>query len=641
MNLDKFYSLRKDFIIIGLTGRSGSGCSQIADKLTDENLISNLKYTPNVPLLKPESIKFDICYKYLKTPGNYNPFKKIVYKNVLLLHLLYEAHQSKDPIEYIVDVICQYGDGYDEYINRFGKKDDKSNITELREFLQGNISIHDSSLFENNSTNTKYDLIKFLKGQKDHSFIQYYFNDFQVFAESFFYLLNKFSITKRTRFLHDISINLRKEGRCLQFTDKPENNLNNIYLIAETINRLIKLTREKDGGKARIVIDSLKNSLELMYFKEKYSGFYMVAVNKEDEERKKYLKSILNSDFEEVIKLDDAEYEGGQVNKGTFTVPDIENCIQKSEYHIFHSKSGSLESNREMSVDYQLVKFLSLISQPGIITPTALERTMQVAYNAKYNSGCISRQVGAVITDENFTVKSIGWNDVAQNQMPCKLRNAVDLSKGSNSELFSNYEREGGNFKTEKGRKTFKELFSDDVEKVDLEKLKGRNCSFCFKSFQNTYEYEKNQVHTRSLHAEENAMMQISKYGGNGLKNGFLFTTASPCELCSKKAFQLGIKEIFYIDPYPGIARKHTLKNGINGEGEPNMTMFQGAVGRLYHKLYEPFMSEKDELKILSGFKPIERVQRKEKKEIKEEMNTWNIGKEEKEKISEILEGMK
>src|SRR5690606_35634248 len=102
------------------------------------------------------------------------------------------------------------------------------------------------------------------------------------------------------------------------------------------------------------------------------------------------------------------------------------------------------------------------------------------------------------------------------------------------------------------------------------------------------------------LHAEENAMLQISKYGGQGLKNGNLFTTASPCELCSKKAFQLGIKKIFYIDPYPGIATKHILKNSKNIEDRPALIMFQGAVGRTFHKLFEPFMSYKDELSILT-----------------------------------------
>lgn len=32
--------------------------------------------------------------------------------------------------------------------------------------------------------------------------------------------------------------------------------------------------------------------------------------------------------------------------------------------------------------------------------------------------------------------------------------------------------------------------------------------------------------------------------------------------------------------------------------------MFQGAVGRAFHKLYEPFMAYKDELNILTGINP-------------------------------------
>jgi dCMP deaminase len=33
------------------------------------------------------------------------------------------------------------------------------------------------------------------------------------------------------------------------------------------------------------------------------------------------------------------------------------------------------------------------------------------------------------------------------------------------------------------------------------------------------------------------------------------------------------------------------------------MILFSGAVGRAYHKLYEPFMSQKDELALLTNFK--------------------------------------
>lgn len=35
---------------------------------------------------------------------------------------------------------------------------------------------------------------------------------------------------------------------------------------------------------------------------------------------------------------------------------------------------------------------------------------------------------------------------------------------------------------------------------------------------------------------------------------------------------------------------------------DPEMVLFSGAVGRAYHKLYEPFLSQKDELALLTNF---------------------------------------
>lgn len=107
---------------------------------------------------------------------------------------------------------------------------------------------------------------------------------------------------------------------------------------------------------------------------------------------------------------------------------------------------------------------------------------------------------------------------------------------------------------------------------------------------------EKNQVHTRSLHAEENAILQLAKRGSIGIQGGVLFTTASPCELCSKKAFQLGIHDIVYVDPYPGISVTHTLASGAD-TSRPKVRLFNGAVGNAYHRLYESLLSIKDEYK--------------------------------------------
>jgi len=190
---------------------------------------------------------------------------------------------------------------------------------------------------------------------------------------------------------------------------------------------------------------------------------------------------------------------------------------------------------------------------PGLITPTHIERCMQMAYNAKLNSGCLSRQVGAVITDRNFSIKAIGWNDVPQGQVPCNLRDVNNLCVNKDCESFSNFEITDVRFT---------ETISALKNLINYDELSGLMFPYCFKDVYNGMTGEKNQVYTRSLHAEENAFLQIVKYGGEGILGGVLFTTASPCELCSKKAYQLGISEIYYIDPYPGISQKHILNFG-------------------------------------------------------------------------------
>ena len=108
-------------------------------------------------------------------------------------------------------------------------------------------------------------------------------------------------------------------------------------------------------------------------------------------------------------------------------------------------------------------------------------------------------------------------------------------------------------------------------------------------------------------------MLQLTKYGGQGIEGGILFTTASPCELCSKKAYQLGIKKVFYIDPYPGIAEKQILNSG---DRKIDLSLFTGAIGKAYHRFYEPFMAYKDEIYIRTGMVVENKVKKLENENI-------------------------
>ena len=335
------------------------------------------------------------------------------------------------------------------------------------------------------------------------------------------------------------------------------------------------------------MIDAIRNPYEARFFKERYSAFYLVSINAPNENRIKYLQKVHKFTIDEIDELERRESGKTEIDDTDFISQNVERCIEISDIHIFNPRN---EPHNNNVLKAQISWYLALMLHPGLVSPTAMERVMQIAYTAKMNSGCISRQVGAVVTDNNNSIKAVGWNDVAKGQIPCNLRSLNGLRNNFDVEIYSEYERSNTDFR-EAANGELKQLIGQPA-------AKGKNLSYCFKDIKNSLDSKGNQVHTRSLHAEENAFLQLAKYGSTGIEGGKLFTTASPCELCSKKAYQLGIKDIVFIDPYPGIAVDHILNIGTN---KPNLIQFRGAVGRGYHQLYEPTISYKDELNYLKN----------------------------------------
>ena len=623
MDLKELYSLRNNFTVIGLTGRTGSGCSKISEILSQSyhNLEKGLRKDDdfNNVIFKR---KYSICKNFIQSGENWVEYTVIRYVDVLLFCIL-----------------NKYGGNYSKIskllLENF-KESGSENNTDIVKNVMNDIKKIDSEYSDLINTIKSFSEFNKIREEDNLKELESIFFGQKYFdlKTKLFYALNKGGYF-RTRFLlHRVSCNIRSTGDPLQ---KNPVDIKNIYTIANLINRLIKAKRIVNGQKpTKIVIDSIRNSLELMFFKERYSAFYMVATKDVIGNTRKRIYDRLSDlilDINEkerivskVLELDATEYSTKNFAKGIFSSPDLENCIQKSDYHIFNLKKEHLDEikknndkiikennfydndvNSFYTREEQLLKLLSLIQLPGIITPSPNERAMQIANTAKLNSGCVSRKVGAVITDKNYYIKAVGWNDVAKGQTPCNLRSFKDFFTtdfDGNKQHYSKFERgESLNSATFKYKNdtpnNFKDAISDYFETSYLTQgnnLNGRNCPFCFKTIHNHYEGEVNQVHTRSLHAEENAMLQISKKGGVGLEDGYLYTTASPCELCSKKAYQIGIKKIYFIDPYPGISINQILESGINN---PKLIPFSGAIGNAYHKLYDSFMSQKDELSMI------------------------------------------
>ena len=103
-----------------------------------------------------------------------------------------------------------------------------------------------------------------------------------------------------------------------------------------------------------------------------------------------------------------------------------------------------------------------------------------------------------------------------------------------------------------------------------------------------------NPSHSRAIHAEAKAFLDCDKTKAKG---GYLFKTSSSCENCTMIANDYGIKKIYYIERYPGIAMNHV--NAIGDEKDrAEFVPFSGAIGEAYTKLYKPVIPLKDELEL-------------------------------------------
>lgn len=390
-----------------------------------------------------------------------------------------------------------------------------------------------------------------------------------------------------------------------------------------------------------VVINNFKNIFEAYYFKRRYSAFYLLAVSCDEKAREAKFENISDfkmADLKENLSSGKKlfqkanKYIGDHIEQGKlsqqyieenkkimcedmginlteltfiknifdeknelrkvayeakiapFILQDVMTCIENADIFVTRNHNET-----DYHCDYPLIRSLgriiTLILHPGLLTPTKLERCMQIAMTAKLNSGCLSRQVGAVVTDGEYNILSLGWNDAPCGVESCIRRNFFDLLRKHDPEAYSSYELDAPEFR-------------DYLEKINVElvnsksNLKGLPMAFCFKDIYQDIIKQRDQIYTRALHGEERA---LSMCGNERAKGGYLFTTSSPCELCAKKAKEANISKIYYIEQYPGISHTHVIDVGDQSM-RARYEFFVGAVGSAYVKLYTPIIPYKDEL---------------------------------------------
>ncbi len=605
--VNEMYRGKKDLIILGLTGRTGSGCSTIAKILESKEFKDlDLKKPKDYDFENVEDRKYKILYEFMQEDCNWQSFQTIELSSVILYFAL---NGGADNIIKWIEDLCE------EKKIQIPEKNSviKELNNNLNDVFDAAKNIDFDAMERLSKLYTVYDEPE--KFQKELGvYYNYFLHDIKKAKETFRNIFDNYICYQiidskecgKERIKHKfytyimqmLGNNLRQTGSPfgVDLSDEKYNCfIKKIEVIIEMIRRY---DEEVLNRPTRICIDAIRNPYEAHYLHDYYRSFILLAISTEDEDRKGRLGHL---NQEEMKNLDAVEYPlKFDSPSERFYHQNIQECLEIADIHIYNPNK---ENNKYYYLSQQLLKYVALMIHPGLVTPTHIERCMQLAFNAKYNSGCLSRQVGAVITRGDFSVQSVGWNDVPKGQISCGLRDIFNYDKNNDDSTYSQYELESKEFGC-----AMKKLCERIVEKRG-EKI----YPYCFKDIYNGLKNDKNQVYTRALHAEENAFLQISKYGGTQIQGGYLFVTASPCELCPKKSFQLGIKRIYYIDPYPGISQKHIISYN-NGE-KPEMHLFYGAIGNAYMELYSQRIPYKDELELLTGVKPKEVI-----KDLEEQM---------------------
>lgn len=638
--VDTMYSQRSNFIIVALTGITGSGCSAFAESMAlsfseweNRELIRKVPLPEVVDVNRKREVfkrEYALCYNFCKK--NYDDkgrFEIVKYRNVLLYCMLEcltsNTESPKDVWKRVCEILKQKFD-------KSREKDAKKNVDRDYPTVENDFTIEEilNLGLTENLLRSFWGISKNPEERKKGIYSLFFSKEFNMFCEDFYNELKRRDYYAKNFFVHRLAFSFRATGHPYEEYNKDKSYGHaHLFHVVEKINDIIKGCHLCDHKKARrFVIDSIRNSMELLFLRERYNSFYSIALHNDNREkeliREKVENAVVSKDkltidriTNKIMSLNAAEGKKDDFEMGKFFSPDISRCSTESELHIrFYEDTDSAVFN---SYTEQWMKYISLILRPGIVTPTRDERCMSVAYVAKFNSGCISRQVGCTIVDRESAIQSVGWNDPPSPQLPCNLRDVEDLlsmkkavenSKNKDDEsLYQAYSKfeltddrdypikdNDGNAVDSHGKG-----FCDCLDKEIKEKVKlalsaeGLHYPYCFRSRYNTYINNKDAVNTRSLHAEENTMLRLAKQGGMGLNGGTMYVTASPCVLCSKKAYQIGIKEIVYLDPYTDIAPDLILSCGYD---QPKLRPFMGAIGGTFYKLYQPFMPYKDEITI-------------------------------------------
>lgn len=314
----------------------------------------------------------------------------------------------------------------------------------------------------------------------------------------------------------------------------------NTYLVEKIIAQ-INLGRGVGEGlpKARrhfTIVDSIKHPDEVKRLREVYGDtFWLIGIFAPDEVRRSRLTVDGHHEnyIVEIFKRDEDEgVKAGQRVRDAMFLADF-----------FIRNDGDNDKNLRRTVE----RFLDVMFAIGVQTPTKDESAMYAATSAAAESACLSRQVGAVIANNDGDIIGMGNNDVPKfggglysredgdgDHRCFQWRGKICHNDFRKDEILSRIAvalAEAGIFDSKSGVVDGKRK----AKAVDV--LRGSDV-------RNLIEF------SRAVHAEMEAIISVARNGKAGLIGGTLYSTTFPCHSCARHIVAAGIKRVIYIEPY-------------------------------------------------------------------------------------------
>lgn len=280
----------------------------------------------------------------------------------------------------------------------------------------------------------------------------------------------------------------------------------------------------KNTKKVAYLVNQIKHPDEIELLSEVYrNNFYLIGLLRTEQERRQNLKDELMPE-EQITSLIERDRKSS-IKHGQ----QVEKCLHKSDYFI---RNIDDEDQIVGSVD----RFIKLIHGTARITPKIDEVGMYTAYSASLKSACLSRQVGAAITNDEGSILSTGCNDV-----PKFGGGLYNADSHSDKRCFNN----GKECHNDKHKKILQLEIESILKENDID-----NSSLIAEKIIENSKAKSIIEYSRAIHAEMDAITALARNSSYNTQDKTLFCTTYPCHVCARHIVAAGIKRVVYIEPY-------------------------------------------------------------------------------------------